>query len=90
MSLLRDEYFAFSFYCKFLQLCDKSGMGLVLLKVLPKWLATLLYKVGVIDYLSSYTKWSTMNTQEYVNGLTKNEKLRAVLLYCYGDYGVYA
>lgn len=64
-------------------------IGYVLLKLLPRWLAKILYATGILDAFISYTKYSKLSTESYINGLTDNVELRAVFTYAYGDYGMY-
>ena len=58
------------------------------LKVLPMWLLKLLKFTGLHTYMmGDYIKYSQVSVQQVVDELTTNEKLRAVMAYCFGDYG---
>ncbi|XP_067950761.1 all-trans-retinol 13,14-reductase-like [Watersipora subatra] len=66
---------------------NNSMTGVAVLKMLPGWLSKLLYASGIFDAIFSVTKNTKLTTDEYLNNLTSNIKLRSLLAYCYGDYG---
>ena len=52
------------------------------------WLLKIMKFTGLHNYmLGDYVKYSQVSVQQVVNKLTTNEKLRAVMAYCFGDYG---
>ena len=57
------------------------------LKIMPKWLASFLVKTGIINLMTNYFKYSQRTLTEVLEELTDNQDLRAVLGYCFGDYG---
>lgn len=66
----------------------KGMVGYVVLKLLPLWVSKLIYNTGLLDAFVPYTKYATMSSETYLNNLTENKALRAVLAYSYGDYGM--
>lgn len=50
-------------------------------------LAKLIIKTGLLDLLTDFPKYANTSVKEYLNNLTENERLRAVLSYSFGDYG---
>ncbi|XP_060078415.1 all-trans-retinol 13,14-reductase-like [Ylistrum balloti] len=64
-------------------------MGFYVLKVLPKWLASLLSSIGIMDLVfRPWSKYTSKSTKEVLDSLTDNDDLKAVLTYSFGDYGV--
>jgi len=77
-----DEYFDILFKLR------RVAAQLAMLKVLPMWLLKLLKFTGLHTYMmGDYIKYSQVSVQQVVDELTTNEKLRAVMAYCFGDYG---
>ena len=60
---------------------------LVLLKVLPLWVARLLARTGLIHMLTSYFRLAARSLHSVLEELTSDADLRVVLSYCCFDYG---
>lgn len=76
---------------EFFRLCwivDKSMDNFGLAKMLPAWLAKFLLKWGLLPGSSTLMKYFSTSAEEVVNSLVKTPDLRAILNYCFGDYGV--
>ena len=58
-----------------------------LLKFIPKFLARFLLSSGVLMWLVPNLKYLKMTVEEVLNEITDNKDLRAVLTYCFGNYG---
>jgi len=63
-------------------------MYFVLLKSLPYWLAHWVAKLRLLDLFTDYTKLGGLTTQAYLDSITNNKDLKAVLAYSFGDYGM--
>ena len=50
---------------------------------LVKWIISL----RLLNIFTSYGKYTGMTTQQYLDSITDNKDLKAVLAYCFGDYG---
>ncbi|NWX58467.1 RETST reductase, partial [Promerops cafer] len=61
---------------------------LVILKLLPRFLAGLLVRSRLLPRLSSFSHLASRSLKEVVDGLTPNPELRAVLSYLFPTYGV--
>lgn len=59
----------------------------VIVKILPKWLSRILVSTGIIHLITRKFAEAKRSVDEVVSGLTDNKDLRAVLSYCFGDYG---
>lgn len=64
---------------------ESNKMGLP--KFMPVWLSNLLIYTGLINRFTSFFRLSEMTMEEFINGLTANPELRAVMAYCFGDFG---
>jgi all-trans-retinol 13,14-reductase len=62
-------------------------MGLMMVKVMPKWIVRLLIMTGLINLLTSYFKLARRTLREVLDSITDDMNLKAVLAYCWGDYG---
>ena len=62
---------------------------MVMLKVLPKRLVTVLVRTGLCRLLFSCFKFTSVTLQETLDRLTGNKDLQTVLSYICGDYGVF-
>ncbi|XP_078690804.1 all-trans-retinol 13,14-reductase-like [Branchiostoma floridae x Branchiostoma belcheri] len=65
----------------------KSMLGYVGLRSLPQWLARLLVKTGLVNYMTNYFKYASKSVKQTLDELTDNQDLKAVLSYSFGDYG---
>ncbi|XP_071497247.1 all-trans-retinol 13,14-reductase-like [Diadema antillarum] len=58
-----------------------------LLKMLPMSVCQLLISTGMINAMTKYFKYSAISLQRFLDSITENPDLKAVLSYCFGDYG---
>ena len=57
-------------------------------KVLPLWLMRLMVKLNLHKLVfGEYLKLSSVSLKEVLDDITTDKKLKAVLSYCFGDYG---
>ncbi|NWW87676.1 RETST reductase, partial [Rhynochetos jubatus] len=76
---------------EFKRLMKSAGRGTVfvgLLRMMPRALAMLLCRSGLLPWLSSFCWLATRSLKEVVDGLTTNPELRAVFSYIFITYGV--
>ncbi|NWU49851.1 RETST reductase, partial [Dromas ardeola] len=76
---------------EFERLVKSVGHGTMLvglLKMLPRVLATLLCRSGLLPQLSAFCRLASHSLKEVVEGLTANPELRAVFSYIFPTYGV--
>ncbi|KAK6190807.1 hypothetical protein SNE40_002594 [Patella caerulea] len=67
----------------------RTGLkGMMMMKIIPKWLSKILAATGIVDLLTNYFKYSRKTVTEVLNELTDNQELKATLSYIWGDYGV--
>ena len=64
-------------------------MGMMIVKVIPKWIVRLLIATRLIHLLTSYFKLSRRTLKEVLDEVTEDANLKAVLSYSWGDYGQY-
>ena len=62
-------------------------MGLMMVKVMPKWIARLLIATGIINKMTKYFTYARRTVEEVLNELTDDADLKALLSYSFGDYG---
>ncbi len=55
--------------------------------MLPRWLCRILITTGLLHQLTKFFRLSAKTTTEVINGITDNKELRAVLSYCFLNYG---
>ncbi|XP_075300888.1 all-trans-retinol 13,14-reductase [Opisthocomus hoazin] len=65
----------------------RGAMVVVILKMLPRALATLLCRSGLLPRLSPFCRLAPRSLKDVVDGLTANPELRAVLSYIFPTYG---
>lgn len=70
-----------------LQSAGRGAVLLGILKMLPRFLAWLLIRSGLLPRLSSFSRLASLSVKEVVDGLTTNPDLRAVLSYIFPTYG---
>ena len=58
-----------------------------MLKMLPMKLVKWIISLRLLNIFTSYGKYTGMTTQQYLDSITDNKDLKAVLAYCFGDYG---
>ncbi|XP_061448459.1 all-trans-retinol 13,14-reductase [Rhineura floridana] len=76
---------------KFVALVVKTARGvydMILLKMLPRPLAWLLYRTGLVFLISPFFRMVSKNLSEVVAEFTSNADLRAVFSYIFPTYGV--
>ncbi|KAM6232089.1 all-trans-retinol 13,14-reductase isoform 1-T1 [Spheniscus humboldti] len=76
---------------EFQWLVKSAGRGTVLvgvLKMIPRALATLLCRSGLLPRLSPFCRLASRSLKEVVDGLTADRELRAVFSYIFPTYGV--
>ena len=74
-------------YIALLEQSRREMLGFVAFKFLPLWLTRLLISTGLLVWYTKYFKMSQRSLKDVLEGLTSNAELRAVLSYCFGDYG---
>jgi len=75
---------------KFLALLKDVRMnmkGMMLVKMMPKWIVRLLCATGLLSRMTTYFKHARRTVKEVLEELTDDADLRAVLSYSWGDYG---
>ena len=55
---------------------------------MPQWLATIMFKTGIADWMTKFFKYSKRSVSEVLEELTDNKDLQTVLAYNFGDYGM--
>ena len=60
---------------------------MMLVKVLPKWIVRILIATGLINVITSYFKLARRTLKQALDDITDDADLKAVLSYCFGDYG---
>ncbi|NXG14407.1 RETST reductase, partial [Grallaria varia] len=76
---------------EFQRLVKSTSRGVIvmgLLKMLPRFLAGLLCRSGLLPLFCSFSRMGSRSLKEVVDGLTANPELRAVLSYIFPTYGV--
>ncbi|NXJ71780.1 RETST reductase, partial [Rostratula benghalensis] len=76
---------------EFQRLVQSVGRGTALvglLKMLPRALAALLCRSGLLPWLSPFCRLASRSLKEVVEGLTSDPELQAVLSYIFPTYGV--
>ncbi|NXE30178.1 RETST reductase, partial [Ardeotis kori] len=73
---------------RLLKSVDRGTMLVGVLKMIPRPLATLLCRSGLLPRLSPFCRLASRSVKEVVDGLTANRQLRAVLSYIFPTYGV--
>jgi len=58
-----------------------------MLKTLPTRLVDWIIKLRLLNIFTSYGEYASLTTQQFLDSITDNKELKAVLAYCYGDYG---
>ncbi|KAM9250308.1 all-trans-retinol 13,14-reductase [Cariama cristata] len=67
---------------------SRGAMLVGLLKMIPRALATLLCRSGLLPRLTHFCRLAPRSVKEVVDGLTANRELRAVFSYIFPTYGV--
>lgn len=74
-------------YFDILKQIRKSMLYIVLLKVLPMWLVRLLISSSLLQRFVPYLGYFRRSLSDVLNELVKDQELKAVLAYSFGDYG---
>lgn len=82
-----DEVVAIKRFYELLAKLRNSLPGYGALKAMPRWLASLLVKSGLVFWTSDWFKYCRISTREVIDSLTKNNMLRTVLSYNFGEIG---
>lgn len=75
---------------RFFQLVDEVHEGdqkSKIVKIIPLWAVWLLEVTGLINFFTNFFKWNKKSCKEVVSEITKNQELRDIFCYCFGDYG---
>jgi len=75
---------------KFLNMLKKARgcfLYFVMLKVLPVKLCNWIVSLRLLEVFTNYGTYANMTTTEYLDSISDNDQLKAVLGYCFGDYG---
>ncbi|XP_067948219.1 all-trans-retinol 13,14-reductase-like [Watersipora subatra] len=59
----------------------------IMIKYLNKRVTSWILRLRLLSLFTSYTKYANMTTQQFLDSITTNSRLKAVLSYCFGDYG---
>ncbi|XP_013411802.1 putative all-trans-retinol 13,14-reductase [Lingula anatina] len=76
---------------KFMDMLKQTRLnfqGYMQSKGMATWLAKFLVKTGLLKFTTKYFNYSQKTLRDALNELTDNQDLKAVLGYCFGDYGV--
>ncbi|XP_061207807.1 all-trans-retinol 13,14-reductase [Neopsephotus bourkii] len=83
-----NEAAAIEEFERLVQSVSRGVLLLVLLKVLPRALAALLCRSGLLPRLCPFLRLASRSLKDVVDALTPNQELRAVLSYIFPTYGV--
>ena len=79
-----DEEVAIDEFITIIKKCLSLNVFLTLLKLSPRWLATVLKKVSRLKYFRRWTDFLTKPAVDLVEEITENEELRACFLSSWG------
>ncbi|CAH1788912.1 unnamed protein product [Owenia fusiformis] len=82
-----NEQKAIEAYVQKLRSMRGATYGAIGTKVLPKWIVKLLIATGLVNMMTTWFTESKISLQDYLDSLTTNDELKAVLAYPFGDYG---
>ena len=57
------------------------------MKTLPLWLTKLFIKTGLINVFTDFFKYARKSVKEVVDEHVRDDDLKAILAYNFGDYG---
>lgn len=75
-------------YIALLKEVRNNMMGMMMVKVMPKWIVKLLIATRLINVLTKFFKLSRRTLKSVLDELTDDNNLKTVLAYSWGDYGV--
>ena len=87
LSAFPEEESAIRKYFNTLAEFRKSMLGFVSLKAMPVWMGKLLIYSGLIHWYTNFFQYAFVSASDFLRSITKNDRLRAVLSYNFGDYG---
>nr|XP_054767019.1 all-trans-retinol 13,14-reductase-like [Lytechinus pictus] len=87
MSLFPEEEAAIDKFIFYMKEQRKHMQTAFLLKILPMSICQLLISTGMISAMTKYFKYAEISLQRFLDSVTENKDLKAVLSYCFGDYG---
>ena len=61
---------------------------MMMLKVQSRFVVNFLIRTGLLHYITKYFYFSRKTLKEVMDEITDNEELKAVLSYCFGNYGM--
>ena len=62
--------------------------GMIMPKIFPRWIVRILLKTGLIyKMFPVFFKLAKMTLNEFLDEITDNAELKAILGYAYGDQG---
>lgn len=71
-----------------LQEADDAYLGVMIPKMIPRWLAKIAIKSGLYDLvMRKQLKLCRVSVKEVLDGLTDNSEFKAVVAYIFGDLG---
>lgn len=83
-----NEKAAISRYFKLLKRLRSIARTFIVLKLLPMWIIKAIKLCGMHKaFFADYIKYSTCTLEEVVAEITEDRNLRAVMSYCFGDFG---
>ncbi|NXX21073.1 RETST reductase, partial [Podargus strigoides] len=82
------EEMAIDEFQRLVESVSRGSALMIVLKMIPRVLATVLSRSGLLPLLSPFCRLGSRSLKEVVEGLTTNPQLRAVLSYIFPTYGV--
>lgn len=76
---------------EFFRLCrrvDESMDNFAIAKTFPAWLATMLLKFRILPASTTLLEYFSTSLEAVVDSFVETPDLKAILCYCFGDYGV--
>ncbi|XP_030830557.1 all-trans-retinol 13,14-reductase-like [Strongylocentrotus purpuratus] len=87
MKMFPEEEAAIEKFIYYMKEQRKHMQTAFLFKILPMRICQLLISTGMASAMTKYFKYSQISLQRFLDGVTENNDLKAVLSYCFGDYG---
>lgn len=84
----KEHHQAIDTYIDLLMSLRRVAAQFATIKLMPRWVINLLQWTGMHRYMfGDYVKYSNKSVTDVVDALTEDVRLRAVMSYCFGDYG---
>ncbi|XP_066955486.1 all-trans-retinol 13,14-reductase-like [Macrobrachium rosenbergii] len=64
--------------------CSRSAMWV---KFIPLWCVKILETTGLINLFTNFYKWNSLTVKDVLSDLIKDQELRDILCYNFGDFG---